>query len=103
MDPCIKYGPYAGEPRPHVDVLQDKNTLTRRALAVLKRNGFLPIGVLLRVADAPNIEVLPNESTRRLIDDGTATDYVIGPHGMRRWQAWLDGVRVAWTDRGYPR
>lgn len=96
---CVSHGPNAGLPRQSVDVLQDKNTLTRRALAVLKRNGFLPVLVMLRVGDAPNIEVLPNDSTRHLIEDGTATDYCQAPGG-HRWTAWLDGVRVVWSERG---
>lgn len=101
IEQCVKHGPRAGLPRLPVDVLQDKNTLTRRALAVLKRNGFLPVRVMLRVGEAPNIEVLPNDATRRLIEDGTATDY-ISPPGGNRWTAWLDGVRVVWTERGEP-
>lgn len=95
---CIAHGVNAGKPRPVVDVLQEKNALTRRAFAVLKRNGFLVIGSRLSVGEAPNIELLPNDATRRLIDDGTATVCVQSP-GSRRWQAWLDGVRIVWTER----
>lgn len=99
---CVAHGPNAGLPRHPVDVLQEKNALTRRAFAVLKRNGFLVFSALLNVGDAPNIKVLPNNATQRLIDDAIATEYGRGP-GCKYWQAWLDGVRVVWTDMGYPK
>jgi hypothetical protein len=95
---CISHGPQEGAPRHHIDVLQDKNTLTRRALAVLKRNGFLVLSILLNVGDAPNIKVLPNEATRRLKDDSVGMEYGHGPD-CKYWQAWIDGVRVVWTER----
>lgn len=94
----VTHGPNAGMPRHHIDVLQDKAALTRRAFAVLKRNGFLVLSALLNVGDAPNIKVLPNASTRRLIDEEIATKYGSGPD-RAYWQAWLEGVRIVWTER----
>lgn len=99
---CINHGPHAGEPRHHIDVLQDKVALTRRAFAVLKRNGFLVLSALLNVGDAPNIKVLPNEATRSLIDEEIATKYGSGPD-RAYWQAWLEGVRIVWTEQEHPK
>lgn len=94
---CIAKGPRAGMPRPEADQLLDQEAALRRALVVLKKNGFQPFGATLGVGATPHVTVQPNAATRRLIETEQGNYYAFG-NGFRKGHAWLDGVRVTWTE-----
>lgn len=94
----IAKGPNAGMPRPQADVLIDQSTELKRILVALKKNGFQPVCATLSIGTMPNIMVLPNAATRKLIESDQGNYYALG-HNYRKGQARLDGFRIAWEER----
>lgn len=95
---CITHGPRAGQPKSTTDILLDQNTLLKRALAALRRNGFEPVRARIGISHAPNIEVAAGAATQRLVDDGQAVCFLTSPNRYK-WQARFESSIIFWIER----
>lgn len=81
------------------DLLLDGTTACRRAIAVLRNNGLVPIAFRAGLTGWPTVEVAPGPKTAEAIARGEACYYRF-THRERSGH-FLDrpcGVRVVWTE-----
>lgn len=98
--PVPAFHPGAARRRDAADVLLDGATACKQAVAMLRRNGFVPERIVISVSGRPSVQVRPSALTAQAIQDERACYFQYT--SRERHGQFLErpcGVIVTWVER----